>query len=91
VVFVTAHSDFGSRAQSTLKGGNDFIAKPFLLVELAVKALTCLFKESPQALSMATAQASALGGTRSEELQPSAGHAALSVQEELVFGPNTIP
>jgi len=44
VVFVTAHSDFGRRAQSSLSGGNDFIAKPFLLVELAVKTLTCLFK-----------------------------------------------
>ena len=46
VVFVTSHSDFGSRAQSTLSGGNDFIAKPFVLVELAVKALTWLFKDS---------------------------------------------
>jgi CheY-like chemotaxis protein len=46
VVFVTAHADFGNRAQSTLSGGNDFIAKPFLSVELAVKAFTCLFKES---------------------------------------------
>jgi len=45
VVFVTAHSDFGSRAQSSLSGGNDFIAKPFLSVELTVKALTWLFKE----------------------------------------------
>jgi CheY-like chemotaxis protein len=51
VVFVTAHSDFGSRAQSTLSGGNDFIAKPFLLVELAVKAMTWVFKESPQPLA----------------------------------------
>lgn len=55
VVFVTSHSDFGSRAQSTLSGGNDFIAKPFLLVELAVKALTWLFQERPQSLSVATA------------------------------------
>ena len=45
VVFVTAHADFGNRAQSTLSGGNDFIAKPFLSAELAVKAFTCLFKE----------------------------------------------
>jgi DNA-binding response OmpR family regulator len=45
VVFVTAHSDFGSRAQSSLSGGNDFIAKPFLSVELALKALTWLFRE----------------------------------------------
>jgi DNA-binding response OmpR family regulator len=45
VVFVTAHSDFATWAQSSLSGGNDFIAKPFLSVELAVKALTWLFKE----------------------------------------------
>lgn len=44
VVFVTAHTDFGSRAQSALSGGNDFITKPFLSGELAVKALACLFK-----------------------------------------------
>ena len=44
VVFVTANSDFGSRARSSLSGGNDFIAKPFVLLELAVKALTWLFK-----------------------------------------------
>jgi CheY-like chemotaxis protein len=37
IVFVTAHSDFRSRAQSTLSGGNDFIAKPFLLIELGSK------------------------------------------------------
>ena len=48
VVFVTAHSDFATWAQSSLSGGNDFIAKPFLSVELAVKALTWLFKEKLQ-------------------------------------------
>jgi len=53
VVFVTSHSDFGTRAQSTLSGGTDFIAKPFLLAELAVKALTWLFKDSHQVLSTA--------------------------------------
>ncbi|HEX7518151.1 MAG TPA: response regulator [Chthoniobacterales bacterium] len=78
VVFVTSHSDFGSRAQSTLSGGNDFIAKPFLLVELAVKALTWLFKESSQPLSTATAQDSAPAETGSHESQPSPGLAALS-------------
>jgi len=54
VVFVTSHSDFASRAQSALSGGNDFIAKPFLSIELAVKALTWLFKEKAQPLSIAT-------------------------------------
>ena len=39
VVFVTSLNDFENRANSTMSGGNDFIAKPFLFVELAVKAL----------------------------------------------------
>lgn len=39
VVFVTSLNDFESRANSTMSGGNDFIAKPFLFIELAVKAL----------------------------------------------------
>lgn len=42
LVFVTSLADFESRARSTLSGGTDLIAKPFLLVELAVKALTYL-------------------------------------------------
>lgn len=39
VVFVTSLTDFESRANSTMSGGNDLIAKPFLFMELAVKAL----------------------------------------------------
>jgi len=39
VVFVTVLSDFDNRASSTIAGGNDFIAKPFLFIELTVKAL----------------------------------------------------
>ena len=39
VVFVTALSDFDNRTSSTMAGGNDFIAKPFLFIELTVKAL----------------------------------------------------
>lgn len=39
VVFVTSLNDFESRANSTVSGGNDFIGKPFLFIELAVKAL----------------------------------------------------
>jgi len=39
VVFVTHLSDFDNRAKSTMVGGNDFITKPFLFVELTVKAL----------------------------------------------------
>jgi len=39
VVFVTSLNDFESRTSSTMSGGTDFIAKPFLFMELAVKAL----------------------------------------------------
>ena len=39
VVFVTVLADFESRTNSMMSGGNDFIAKPFLFMELAVKAL----------------------------------------------------
>lgn len=44
VVFVTGLTDFESRARSTLSGGNDLIAKPFLFMELAIKALIHVFR-----------------------------------------------
>jgi len=44
VVFVTSLSGFESRANSTMSGGNDFIAKPFLFMELAVKALVYVLR-----------------------------------------------
>lgn len=40
IIFVTSLTDFKSRAKSTLSGGNDLIAKPFMFIELSVKALT---------------------------------------------------
>ncbi|MBC8003360.1 MAG: response regulator, partial [Opitutaceae bacterium] len=40
VIFVTNLSAFDSRAKSSMSGGNDFIAKPFLFMELNVKVLT---------------------------------------------------
>jgi len=39
VVFVTGLNDFEARASSLMSGGNDFIAKPFHFMELAVKAI----------------------------------------------------
>src|SRR5262249_7718380 len=44
VVFVTSLNELESRASSTMSGGNDFIAKPFLFMELAVKALIHLLR-----------------------------------------------
>ena len=58
VVFVTAHSDFERRARSVLSGGNDFIAKPFLPIELAVKTLILLFKGNERPLSTSNLKSS---------------------------------
>lgn len=44
VVFVTALNDFESRTSSTMSGGSDFIGKPFLFIELAVKALVYVLR-----------------------------------------------
>jgi DNA-binding response OmpR family regulator len=44
VIFVTGLTDFESRAKSTLSGGSDLIAKPFLFMELAVKAITHILR-----------------------------------------------
>ncbi len=44
VVFVTGLNDFQNRANSTMSGGNDFIAKPFPFLELAVKSLVYVLR-----------------------------------------------
>jgi len=44
VIFVTGLTDIESRGKSAMSGGNDLITKPFLPVELAVKALTHILK-----------------------------------------------
>ena len=51
VVFVTVLGDFDNRTSSTMAGGTDFIAKPFLYIELSVKALIHVLRgklEPPQ-------------------------------------------
>lgn len=49
VVFVTSLNDFENRTNSTMAGGNDFIGKPFLFIELTVKALIHVMKAKLQA------------------------------------------
>jgi DNA-binding response OmpR family regulator len=44
IVFLTGAATFQNRAQSSLSGGNDFVGKPFNLLELGVKALVWIFK-----------------------------------------------
>jgi len=46
VVFVTGVGEFERRASSLASGGNDLLAKPFLPMELAVKALTHLLRRA---------------------------------------------
>ncbi len=48
VVFVTSLNGFEARANSLISGGNDFIGKPFLFMELAVKALIYLQRGIPE-------------------------------------------
>jgi CheY-like chemotaxis protein len=48
VVFVTSLTDLETRANSTMSGGNDIIAKPFLFLELAVKALVHAIRAQPE-------------------------------------------
>ncbi len=44
IVFLTGEATVQNRVQSTLNGGNDMIGKPFSILELAVKAITWVFK-----------------------------------------------
>ena len=57
VIYVTIHNDFESRAKSALSGGDDLIAKPFLPIELAVKAVMHLIKSQlPQSAGAAESE-----------------------------------
>ena len=47
VVFVTSMSDFETRTKSTASGGNEFIAKPYMLMELALKAIISMKRAKP--------------------------------------------
>jgi DNA-binding response OmpR family regulator len=53
VVFVTGLTDFDSRTKSMLSGGNDFIAKPFIFLELGVKALIHIFRNQLKGVAAA--------------------------------------
>ena len=44
VIFVTVLDGFKARVRSAQSGGDDFIAKPFLYLELAVRALTLILR-----------------------------------------------
>ena len=55
IIFVTSLTDFKSRARSSLSGGTDLIAKPFMFIELSVKALTYVLRGRLTKRQIATA------------------------------------
>jgi DNA-binding response OmpR family regulator len=57
VIFVTVLTDLKSRARSSLSGGSEFIAKPFMSIELSVKALTYVMRSRAACPSLPVAQA----------------------------------
>lgn len=44
LVFVTGQTDYKTRVQAATSGGNGLFAKPFLVAEISVKALTFVFR-----------------------------------------------
>ncbi len=80
VVFVTRHGDFQSRAKSTLSGGQDLIAKPFLAFEITVKALTLALRGRLQKAAAGRASRAsnpAIAGATSEPAAMPASDAAM--------------
>jgi CheY-like chemotaxis protein len=59
VVFITSHVDGASRVEAVQVGGTDFIGKPFLPIEITVKALTLVYEnrlaDAPAAPELASA------------------------------------
>lgn len=56
VIFVTSFKDFKARTASARSGGSDFVVKPFLFVEITVKALTFALRHRLQKLNMPNPQ-----------------------------------
>lgn len=77
VIFVTGSADFQARAQSTLRGASDIIAKPFMFIELTVKALTFALRHRIEAqkayiaTKAATSSATSPSGARTDKADKS--------------------
>ncbi|MEW6156011.1 MAG: response regulator [Verrucomicrobiota bacterium] len=70
VVFVSGLNAFEHRARASLCGGNDVIAKPFLALELAVKALTWLLRPAASEPAPSPAAPSAAPASQAAESAP---------------------
>ena len=79
VVFVTGHSDFDSRAKAALSGGQYLLGKPFLALEITVKALTLVWRSRQPVLKTKPAPAHGIAastGRAREEMLPAANPSA---------------
>jgi DNA-binding response OmpR family regulator len=50
ILFLTGAANPETRAQTAMQGGKDFIAKPFRISELGLRALTWALKSQMQAV-----------------------------------------
>ena len=90
VVFVTRHDGLESRAQATVLGAQAFIAKPFLVFEITVKALTMVMRarldhsaaeSAPAPKPEAASKAPAMPAPA-----PAAASAAVELPDQLCLG-----
>jgi CheY-like chemotaxis protein len=68
IVVVTSHNDDANQARAFATGANDFIGKPFLPIEIAVKALTLAWNARLRKLGVTPTTASS-GGAAAEARQ----------------------
>ena len=101
VVFVTVLSDFNTRAKSRLEGGADLIAKPYLILELTVKAMTYIARKRLQLASReatgplsnsipTSARPQSGGDAKNPDTSPALAEPELSVDEIIALGGNDL-
>jgi CheY-like chemotaxis protein len=82
VVFVTSHNDLATRAKSSLAGGLEFLGKPFMSSELAVKALTLVLKRRLQAGEKRASEDAPIGQRQQAKATPATQHSAAGILME---------
>jgi FixJ family two-component response regulator len=81
-VFVTSHNDLATRAKSSLAGGLEFLGKPFMSSELAVKALTLVLKRRLQAGEKRASEDAPIGQRQQAKATPATQHSAAGILME---------
>jgi DNA-binding response OmpR family regulator len=79
IIFLSMRKDLKDRTESVLRGGNDYITKPFMYMELATKALSLIIR-GPVKLIHATKGSN--GGT----VEPSFSRRDLNLLKQAILG-----